>query len=173
MATLKRKQRALITAMLIIVHMAAEGGRAPRESTIYSIFPDGGSVFPVASPLSCSRPSSSHDGMLPDGIARLGKWGMIVPAVTTSPSSNFARAKSLACVSVSNVCVDRERRLRTAVPLHGSSKVTYQVWFFIRWFRRISHSAFSSITFSGSAARLARRRRQDAGRLRFRSPCDN
>jgi len=31
MATLKRKQRALITAMLIIVHMAAEGGRAPRE----------------------------------------------------------------------------------------------------------------------------------------------
>ena len=31
MATLKSKQRALITAMLIIVHMAGEAGLAPRE----------------------------------------------------------------------------------------------------------------------------------------------
>ena len=30
-----------------------------------------------------------------------------------------------------------------------------------------------SITFSGSVMRLARRRTQDAGRLRFRSPCDS
>ena len=102
------------------------------EPAVYSVFPDCGSVLSAASPLSCSRPSPSHDEMLPDGIARLGKWGMIVPAVTTNPSSNFARAKSLASVSVSNVCVDRERRLRTAVPRQGTSKVTYQVCLFIR-----------------------------------------
>lgn len=113
--------------------------RASLEAAAYLIFPDCGSVLSGASPLSCSRPSSSHDGMLPDAIARLGKRGMIVPAVTTNPWSNLARAKFLASISVSNVWVDRERRLRTAAPRHGSSNVTYQVCFFIRRFRQINH----------------------------------
>jgi hypothetical protein len=80
MATPKSNWRALIIALLIIVHMA--GGRhgcVPREfralfeAAVYSIFPDFGSVLSAASPLSCSRPSSSQDGMFPDAIARLGK----------------------------------------------------------------------------------------------------
>ena len=70
----------------------------------------------------------SQAGMLLDGIACLGKCGTMVPAVTTSPSLNFVRAKSLASVSVSNVLVDRGLRDRTKVPLLGISKVTYQVY---------------------------------------------
>lgn len=93
------------------------------------------SIFPVCwlalsgSAGSCSCPCSSQDGMPPDAIARLGKWGMMVPAVTISPSSNFIRAKFLASVSVSNVLVDRGLRLRINVPLLGTSKVTYQACF--------------------------------------------
>ena len=70
-----------VIALLIIGHMA---GAMPvhRESHAclaflhvrnLPIFPDCASGFSAASPLSCSCPSSSHDGMLPDAIARLGK----------------------------------------------------------------------------------------------------
>src|SRR3954462_14205427 len=52
---------------------------------------------------------------------------MIVPAVTTSPSSNFDRANSLASASVAKVRVDRGLRLLTNVPRLGTSNVTYQV----------------------------------------------
>jgi hypothetical protein len=62
-------------------------------------------------------------------MACFGKWGMMVPAVTTSPSSNFTRAKSLASASVAKVRVDRGlRRLTNLAPL-GTSNVTYQLWF--------------------------------------------
>ena len=67
--------------------------------------------------------------MLDDGIALLGTHGLMVPAVTISPPSNFVRANSFASDSVSNVRVKRGLRLRTRVPLLGISKVTYQVWF--------------------------------------------
>src|SRR5436190_8697041 len=53
---------------------------------------------------------------------------MMVPAVTTSPSSNLVRANSLASASVAKVWVDRGLRLLTNVPLLGTSNVTYQVW---------------------------------------------
>jgi hypothetical protein len=69
--------------------------------------------------------------MLADGIALLGTWGLMVPAVTISPPSNFFRANSLASASVSNVLVKRGFLLRTKVPLLGTSKVTYQVWFIL------------------------------------------
>src|SRR6476659_5125663 len=52
---------------------------------------------------------------------------MMVPAVTTSPSPNFTRAKSLASASVAKVRVDRRLRLLTKVPLLGTTNVTYQV----------------------------------------------
>lgn len=84
--------------------------------------------MPRRSSVSCSCPMPSQAGMLLDGIACLGKCGTMVPAVTTSPSLNFVRAKSLASVSVSNVLVDRGLRRRTNVPLLGISKVTYQVY---------------------------------------------
>ncbi len=64
-----------------------------------------------------------------EGIALLGKCGLIVPAVTIRPSSNFVRAKLLASASVSNVLVDRGLRRRTNVAPLGTSKVTYQVCF--------------------------------------------
>jgi hypothetical protein len=79
MATLKSNWRTLIIALLIIVHTAGGTACVPREfralfeAAVYSIFPDFGSVLSATSPLSCSRPSSSQDGMFPDAIARLGK----------------------------------------------------------------------------------------------------
>jgi hypothetical protein len=69
--------------------------------------------------------------MLADGIALLGTWGMMVPAVTISPPSNFVRANSFASASVSNVLVRRGFLLRTTVPLLGTSKVTYQAWIIV------------------------------------------
>jgi hypothetical protein len=54
---------------------------------------------------------------------------MIVPAVTTSPSLNLVRAKSLAAASLSNVLVRRGCRRLDSVPSGGTSKVTYQVCF--------------------------------------------
>jgi hypothetical protein len=51
-----------------------------------------------------------------------------VPAWTISPSLNFARAKSLASLSVSNVLVARGLRLLSNVPRLCTSKVTYQVY---------------------------------------------
>ena len=69
--------------------------------------------------------------MLADGIALRGRWGLMVPAVTISPPSNFVRANSFASASVSNVLVKRGFLLRTKVPLLGTSKVTYQVWFIL------------------------------------------
>ena len=57
----------------------------------------------------------------------LGKWGLIVPAKTTNPSPSLARAKSLACSSVSNILVSRGLRLFGNTPRLFSSKVTYQV----------------------------------------------
>src|SRR5258707_9391701 len=74
-------------------------------------------------------PASSQAGISSDGIALLGKWGLMVPAVTINPASNFVRAKSLASASVSNVLVSRGFRRSTKVPLLGTSKVTYQVCF--------------------------------------------
>src|SRR5436190_7222642 len=60
----------------------------------------------------------------------LGNRGTMVPAVTTSPSSNFKRAKSLASASVAKVRVDRGRlRLSINVCFLGTSNVTYQMWF--------------------------------------------
>jgi hypothetical protein len=51
-----------------------------------------------------------------------------VPAYTVSPSLNFARAKSLASISVSNLLVARGLRLRGNTPRFCTSKVTYQVY---------------------------------------------
>ena len=68
-----------IIVLLIIVHTAGnvpvhrESSCVPLAPAVYSIFPDGSSVLSAASPLSCPCPTSSHDGMLSDGIARLGK----------------------------------------------------------------------------------------------------
>ena len=39
-------------------------------------------------------PGSSHARTSTDGIETLGRWGMMVPAVTISPSLNFSRAKA-------------------------------------------------------------------------------
>ena len=52
----------------------------------------------------------------------------MVPAWTISPSLNFARANSLASLSVSNVLVARGLRLLSKVPRLCTSKVTYQVY---------------------------------------------
>jgi hypothetical protein len=49
--------------------------------------------------------SSSQVGISTDGIALLGRWGMMVPAVTINPPVNLLRAKSLASASVANVLV--------------------------------------------------------------------
>src|SRR3984957_21347206 len=64
--------------------------------------------------------------MLFDGMSCFGTYGLIVPAKTTSPSWNRARAKSFASVSVSNVFVTRGRRLLGNEPRLCTSKVTYQ-----------------------------------------------
>jgi hypothetical protein len=101
------------------------------------------SCVPRGASVSCSCPWPSQAGMLLDGIARLGKCGTMVPAVTISPSLNFVRAKSLASVSVSNVLVDRGLRRRTKVPRLGISKETYQVY-------RISHPNLQFIVVSAS-----------------------
>ena len=50
----------------------------------------------------------------------------MVPAWTMSPSLNFARAKSLASVSVSNILVARGLRGLADTPRFCTSKVTYQ-----------------------------------------------
>jgi hypothetical protein len=79
MATLKIDWRAL---HYYFVDYSAYGGRrggaprefrAPFEAVAYPLFPDYGSVLSGASPPPSSRPSSSHDGMFADAIARLGK----------------------------------------------------------------------------------------------------
>src|SRR5579883_882787 len=64
--------------------------------------------------------------MRADGISRLGTWGLSVPANTTSPSSNFARANSLASASVANVRVTRMDRRLGKMPRLRNSNVTYQ-----------------------------------------------
>src|SRR6476659_5690200 len=50
------------------VHVLAD----PRLKPAVLYFPVGVSGFSAASPLACSCPSSSHNGTLPDGIARRG-----------------------------------------------------------------------------------------------------
>jgi hypothetical protein len=85
------------------------------------------SQFPFPHGVSGAWPDSSQAEISSDEIALLGKWGLIVPAVTVSPLSNFIRAKSLASVSVSNVLVKRGLRLCAKVPLLGTSNVTYHV----------------------------------------------
>ena len=92
-----------------------------RRQRLLSIWPDANG--------SGAWPASSHAGISTDGIDFLGSWGLRVPAVTISPPSNFVRAKSLASASVLNVLVRRGFRRCITVPLLGTSKVTYQVWF--------------------------------------------
>ena len=67
------------------------------------------------------RAHPSHAGISTEGIDTLGRWGMMVPAVTISPSLNLVRAKSLAAASVSNVCVKRGCRRFNSVPSVGTS----------------------------------------------------
>src|SRR4051794_39693423 len=62
-----------------------------------------------------------------DEMIRLGVQGLRSPAVTTSPWSNFSRAKLLASASLANVLVDRGLRLLGKTPRRSTSKVTYQV----------------------------------------------
>jgi hypothetical protein len=59
--------------------------------------------------------TSSQRWILLHAIACFGKWGLIVPALVTSPSSNLMSAQALASASVSNVLVDRGHRLRGTV----------------------------------------------------------
>jgi hypothetical protein len=71
----------------------------------------------------------------------------MVPAWTISPSLNFARAKSLASLSVSNVLVARGLRLLSNVPRLCSSKVTYQVY-------GICHPKMTHLEMSSSLPRI-------------------
>jgi hypothetical protein len=85
---------------------------------------------------------STHAGSAAEGIASLGRCGMMVPAVTISPSLNLVRAKSLASACVTNVFVKRGCRRLNTVPFVGTSKVTYHVCLILR--RRRSRSRPSS-----------------------------
>ena len=96
---------------------------------------------PVSAPTSSSArladqsftwSASNHAGISSDGIDTLGTCGMMVPAVTINPSANFARAKSRASASVTNVLVRRGCRRLCSVPSMGTSNVTYHVYFIPR-----------------------------------------
>jgi carbon monoxide dehydrogenase subunit G len=67
------------------------------------------------------RALPGHAGISTEGIDILGWWGMMVPAVTISPSLNLVRAKFLAAASFSNVCVKRGCRLFNSLPSDGTS----------------------------------------------------
>ena len=122
----------------------------------------------------------------------------MVPAWTMSPSLNFARAKSLASVSVSNILVARGLRGLADTPRFCTSKVTYQEYVIssksfrtsrdVRPKARDAHQSGSLPTPlqlwihgmeqcrggspSGSSKRSDLRFGQRAERVRFQSPCD-
>ena len=82
-------------------------------------------------------PVPSQSGILLEGTSCFGDCGLMVPAKTVSPSSNFSRAKFFASASVANVLVARgPRRLLDNKPRFCSSNVTYHVCrlsFTMRW----------------------------------------
>ena len=70
--------------------------------------------------------SSIHAATCVGAIARLGKWGLSVPALILTMSSNLSLANCFASRSVGNVSVDRAK---DRFPSRGNSNETYQTPF--------------------------------------------